>query len=113
MNDENYVNLDKLLIVATDIDRKKDEILTLYDMKIKTILDYSCDCITQNGDSFDEFNSEFAKLFKELDKRLTELTSTLTNIVVPNYQDFSTDIKELFNNQFALELEKLLDMKDK
>ena len=112
MNSEK-VNIENLKLIAADIKKKKDEIITIYDMKIKTIIDYSHECIVMNGDSFERVEKEFADLFNELDLSLMNLADILSNKIIPNYEDLSLNIKEYFNNQFALELEEILNMEDK
>ena len=109
MNTEEIVNIDNLKKIAFNIDKKKDEIKTLYEMKIKSIVDFSKECIIKNGADYDKINNNFNELFNDLDNRLNILVDLLNNKIIPSYSDLSVNIKEYFNNQFALELENLLD----
>ena len=108
MNNNESVNIEKLKEIAFNIDKKKDEIKTLYEMQIRTLVDFSKECIAKNGDSFEKVNNEFKELFEDLDNRLSVLVDLLNNKIIPNYDDLSVNIKENFNSQFAIELENLL-----
>ena len=109
--DKEYVDIDKLKIMANNIDIRRDEIMTLYKMKIRPLMEFSRESIKDNI-SIIEIDKIFNALFKELNTRLSELIVILDKDIIPNYEDLSSDIKELFNNQFASKMESLLDVND-
>ena len=52
---------------------------------------------------------DLKKLFSELDTNVTDLTNVLLNKIIPNYENLSTEIKALFDNNFADKLTQLLE----
>ena len=109
--DKEYVDIDKIKNMAKSIDARRDEMMTLYKMKIQPLIEFSRESIKDNV-SIIEIDKTFNNLFKELNVRLNELNVLLDNDIIPNYENLSSDIKELFNNQFALEMENLLNIRD-
>jgi hypothetical protein len=102
------INTSNLQDVAKNINTKRDEILSLYKNSITKILNESKDAISISGINFDDFLSKFGKTFEALDSRLGELSEVLVNQIIPNYDELNMSIKEVFNKQFADEMNNIL-----
>ena len=104
----NFVNTDELKEVAININTKREEISSLYKNSITKILTESKDAIAVSGVNYDEFITKFGKTFEALDERLEELSSVLTNKIIPNYDEINVQIKSAFNNDFANQMNELV-----
>lgn len=109
MNQENYVSTEGLKEIANNINTKRDEIATLYKNSITKVLTESKDAISISGINFDEFLSKFGKTFETLDTRLGELSNVLVNQIIPNYDEINVQIKQIFNQDFANQMNDILN----
>ena len=110
MNDKEFVKLDELKEIAVKMREKKDILLDIYEKKIKQILYKSNLCITKSGGNYEEIESTYNDLISQFDYKMTDLDEFLINKVIPSYEYLSTDIKNIFNHDFADKMQNLLDM---
>ena len=104
----NFVSTDGLRDIATSINAKREEISTLYKNTITNILTESREAIAISGINYDEFLSKFGKTFDTLDTRLGELSEVLTNKIIPGYDEMNGQLKQVFNNDFATEMNDIV-----
>ena len=103
------VSTDELREVAKDLLSKKDVIKNVYDSKIKGILEESKDAIVASGVNFDDFKATFAEVFTRVATKLENLSTALTNEIIPKYEVLGASIRRSFNNEFASEMNDLLN----
>ena len=110
MSDREIVNTSELRLIASDIRDRKNIIIDIYESNIKSLLLESEKRIIESGEDYEECLKTYESLFSDLDNNIDELVTTLVDKIIPVYEDLSSNIKELFNNQFAKELESILDI---
>ena len=108
MDEKININTDDLKIISNNIITKKNQIIDIYNHRIKTIINDNEKFLMENGFTIDEIE----ELFTKLDKDITELVNVLKNRIIGNYEDLNTNLKDLFGNKFKNEIESLLDIKN-
>ena len=108
MNDKLIVDTDGIRDVANGISGKKEEMLNIYKTQILPMLNSSKDYLDTAGLDFDAVISAFQDVFGSLDGQLGDLSTTLTDKVIPQYEETSAAVTEMFNNQFANDMSDLL-----
>jgi len=108
MDEKININTDDLKIISNNIITKKNQIIDIYNHRIKTIINDNEKFLMENGFTIDEIE----ELFTKLDKDITELVNVLKNRIIGNYEDLNTNLKDLFSNKFKNEIESLLDIKN-
>ena len=103
------VDTNQLNTVAINLKQKKEDILNLYNTKVKLILDTSEDAIIVSGLNFNEFETYFAKAFTDLANEIEILSSALQNQILPRYDNLSISIKNAFNKDFASQMQVILN----
>ena len=111
MENNVVVSTDQLRLVAKSLIAEKTEIIDLYNKSLKDILLTSELELKNSKESIREISEELNKLFSEFDNNMTDLTSLLANKIIPEYQNLSVDLKELFSKNFGSELTDLLNNK--
>lgn len=103
-----YVSADDLRQVAANLQTKKEEILNVYNSKVKAVMEESKEAIVISGLNFDEFNEQFRKAFVNLSDRLDSLSNALTTQIIPQYENLNMSIKKAFNVDFANQMTEIL-----
>lgn len=103
------VDTNQLSTIPASLRTKKDEILNVYNNQVKSILETSKDAIIVSGVNFEEFETYFAKAFTTLGNELDNLANALQNQILPRYDNLSVSIKNAFNNEFASQMQSILD----
>lgn len=109
MNNKVLVRTEELKVITNNIIQEKNDILDLYTESLVNILTTSEIKLTNYSKEVNEVSKELKKLFSELDTNVTDLTNVLLNKIIPNYENLSTEIKALFDNNFADKLTQLLE----
>lgn len=102
------VNTQGVLNAANNIDAKKAQMLEIYQKKILPALQSSEDYLKVSGLSYEEIIASFNQLFGSLDNQLGDFTSTLTTKVIPKYQQSSEIVNQMFNSDFANQMNDIL-----
>lgn len=108
MNDKLLVNVNGIIDVAKSIDNKRNDIMSLYNNDILSVLNQSSECFKVAGMDYDGVKKSFASVFNTLDERIKTLTSLLTDTIIPKYQNTSNVISSMFNEQFAVEMNEII-----
>ena len=103
------VRTEELRQVANELLKRKDSINNIYTNQIKNIMEGSKEAINISGLEFNEFNVAFQKAFTELTNRIENLANALNNQILPKYDDLSVSIRNAFNNEFASQMQNLLN----
>ncbi len=103
-----YVSTEDLRQVANNLNNKKNEIMNIYNSKVKPVMQQSKEAITVSGLNFEEFNRQFNQAFTNLANEIGSLSNALTNKIIPNYNDLSQSIRNAFNNEFANQMSTIL-----
>ncbi len=104
------VNTAEMRRIASNIDTKKNEILDIYNNKVKPILESSQDCLKVSGLSYDSVVSSFNNVFNTLNEQLSSLTDALTTKIIPKYEESSNAVASMFNNEFAEQMNSTLSV---
>ena len=108
MNNESLISTEGLKEIANNINAKREEFAALYKNSITNVLIESKEAIAVSGVNYDDFISKFGKTFETLDARLGELSEVLVNQIIPNYDNLNGQIKNIFNKNFADEMNGIL-----
>lgn len=103
------VKTEELREVARDLLQRKESLNNIYNNSVKRVMEDSKEAINISGLEFNEFNLEFQKAFTELGNRMENLANALQNQILPKYDDLSSSIKSAFNNEFASQMQNLLN----
>ena len=106
---ESLISTEGLKEIANNINAKRDEISTLYKNSITNVLTESKEAISVSGVNYDDFMNKFGKTFEALDARLGELSEVLINQIIPNYDSLSGQIQNIFNKDFADEMNGIIN----
>ena len=104
-----YVKSDELRAVAISLKQKEEKINNIYNNQIKSLLAESEEAIKVSGVDFNEINTQFQKAFTALATNLDNLSNALTNQILPKYDNLSISIKNAFNNNFANQMNEILN----
>ena len=106
MNDKIVVNTEGIREVALNIDKKRQEIINIFNQDINNILNLSENCFKVSGLNYSDVKSSFNSVFNQLDERLSALTKVLNEKIIPMYENSSNNIRSMFNNNFAEDMKK-------
>ena len=112
MNDKRIVRIEELKMAASDINRKKDMIMTIYETNIKKNLYKSETYMEELGYDYSELETLFKKLFTDFESGVSELTDLLTKKIIPNYEELVLNIGRTFNKNFADEMTDILELEE-
>ncbi|MBQ6497497.1 MAG: hypothetical protein IJI58_02145 [Bacilli bacterium] len=110
MNNQVIVNTGDLRKITNNLIKEKNEIMDLYNESLKDILTTSQKELIKSKEDIVGISDELKKLFTRFDSDISELTNLLLTKIIPEYENLSVEIKELFNKTFASELGNLLDI---
>ena len=110
MNNQVIVNTGDLKKITNNLIKEKNEIMDLYNESLKDILTTSQKELIKSKEDIVGISDELKKLFTRFDSDISELTNLLLTKIIPEYENLSVEIKELFNKTFASELGNLLDI---
>lgn len=110
MNNQVIVNTGDLRKITNNLIKEKNEIMDLYNESLKDILTTSQKELFKSKEDIVGISDELKKLFTRFDSDISELTNLLLTKIIPEYENLSVEIKELFNKTFASELGNLLDI---
>lgn len=112
MNDNTRVNAEALKQVNNKMIDGKNEIMDIYNSNIKEVIRNSEQFLDMKGIAIGDIANKINELFADFNKKMTELTDTLSDIIVPGYINLNDDIKNLFSEQFASEMDSLMNNKE-
>ena len=84
--------------------------MNTFTSKILPVLNSSEECLKVSGLNYEEVQKSFNDVFNKLDGRLTDLSRALTDKIIPGYENASDVIRQMFNTEFAEELQKALSI---
>ena len=96
-----YVSIDDLKAVAQRLLSERDELINIYNSKVKLIIEASKDAIIVSSLDFNEVNRQFKTAFDNLSNDLSDLSNALTTQIIPQYENLDTSITKSFNSEFA------------
>ena len=103
MENDLKIDLEQLEKIIMAIRQKKYMIMDIYEKRIQKIL------YIPESNQNDTEKEKFETLFSRFDDDMTNLEETVVNKIIPIYQSLPHDLKVIFNNQFANEMQNLLD----
>ena len=103
------VKTEELREVARELLQRKESLNNIYNNSVKRVMEDSKEAINISGLEFNEFNLEFQKAFTELGNRMENLANALQNQILPRYDNLSVSIRNAFNNDFASQMQGILD----
>ncbi len=107
--DENIlVKTDNLNKATENILKKKNEIIDIYEKEIRNIIIQSRNSLTQNNIIYEEFLEDFDNLLKTFDKETSNIIDVLKRDIIPKYDNLSSELKNLFSDNFKIEINDLL-----
>lgn len=112
MDDNIKVNVEELKKICNKMIDEKNEIMNIYNSNIKEVMQTSQRFLKTKGIQIEDVESKIKELFKNFDKNMTELTDTLSDGIVPGYISLNEEIKKLFGENFASEMENLIKNKE-
>ena len=107
---EEKVNIEKLKELSKSISNKKDTILEINDNNLHQLLTESRTLIKTNELKLDSIEESIKYNIKELEKNLNSLIEILNNTIIPMYEESKYEIKNLFNNKLAKDVNNLLEI---
>lgn len=107
-NDKSIVSKEGIIQIAQNIDTRRQEIYDVYKTQIVPILKSSEECLSVSGLNYDDVIKSFENVFNSLNTQITDLYKALTDKIIPNYENTSNIIRQLFNSEFAEELSGIL-----
>lgn len=113
MVDKSVVSIEELEQIALNLQNKKNTMLNIYDTDIKEILYESNFCLEESGQDYEVIKKELDRLFLSFDAKITDLLSVLVNKIIPSYVDLSLGVQKSFNDEFANEMQSLLNLERK
>ena len=107
--DENIlIKTDNLNKATENILKKKNEIIDIYEKEIRNIIIQSRNSLTQNNIIYEEFLEDFDNLLKTFDKETSNIIDVLKRDIIPKYDNLSSELKNLFSDNFKIEINDLL-----
>ena len=103
------VSTEDLRKVANELLQRKDSLNNIYTNQVKRVMEDSREAISISKLDFNEFDIEFQKAFTNLGNRIESLANALNNQILPKYDDLSISIRNAFNNEFASQMQSLLN----
>ena len=88
--------------------KKKNEIIDIYEKEIRNIIIQSRNSLTQNNIIYEEFLEDFDNLLKTFDKETSNIIDVLKRDIIPKYDNLSSELKNLFSDNFKIEINDLL-----
>ena len=104
------VKMDSLSEVATNIKNKKQDINSDYNDRLVSVLNSCRQYLDVSGINYDAFISSFNNVFTSLDSQLSELVDVLQNKVIPSYNESSQVINQMFNTEFANQMNQIISV---
>ena len=95
------VSVDELKSVSQRLLSEKDELVTIYNNRVKVILEASKDAIVASSLDFNDVSSQFKSAFDNLANNITELSTALSTQIIPQYENLGTAVTNAFNKDFA------------
>lgn len=111
MENDLKIDMEELKKIVGAIRQKKNMIIDIYEKQIKKILYKSMQYISDGQNYVEE--EKLKALFSKFDNDMTNLEETLVNKIIPIYESLFDDVKGIFNDQFANEMQNLLDLDKK
>ena len=108
MNDNLVVDTEGIREVANELNANKEEMLQLFKTKVLPMLSNSKEYLQTSGLDYDAIINAFQEVFGNIDTKVDAISSTLTNKVIPEYEEASSAVTEMFNGQFASDMSELL-----
>lgn len=95
------VSVDDLKGVSQRLITEKDELVSIYNNKVKSILEASKEAIVASSLDFNDVSQQFKSAFDNLASNLTDLSSALSTKIIPEYENLGSSIANAFNKDFA------------
>ena len=108
---ETKISIEELKHIANNMEQKKEDIKEIYQAKVCSILKNGRLNKINNITEYDEIELDLKKQFEEFDSNMTELIEVLKNKIIPEYENLSDEIKNLFKNKLSKELKDLLEIR--
>ena len=103
------VNTAELRAIAQRLLVEKDEVESIYNNKVKGIIDASKEAIVVSKLDFDDVSKQFQLAFSNLSNYLQELSNALTTKVISQYENLDSNVTTSFNTDFANEMRDILN----
>ena len=89
-NDQINIKVDEVKKIASNINDKKDKMISVYNNTVVPVLTASSQHLKVAGLNYDEIRAAFKDLFDIVNSEIVNLTSTLTDKVIPNYESLQS-----------------------
>jgi phosphoglycerate-specific signal transduction histidine kinase len=95
-NDQINIKVDEVKKIASNINDKKDKMISVYNNTVVPVLTASSQHLKVAGLNYDEIRAAFKDLFDIVNSEIVNLTSTLTDKVIPNYESLQSKNADTF-----------------
>lgn len=95
-NDEISIKVEEVKKIASNINTKKDKMISAYNNTVVPVLSASSEHLKVAGLNYDDIRAAFKDLFDLVNNEIVSLTSTLTDKVIPNYESLQSKNADLF-----------------
>ena len=109
MSNNLIVSLDDLRILSKNMETDRKKVDNLYNNRIKDLVLQSEECLKSHGITKEKELENFSELLKKYDDSINDLVNVLNTKIIPNYEELKSDLSELFNKDFFLKIESLLN----
>ena len=108
MEEKLIVDAAGLQQVSSQLKTNSDKIYTLYTSDITSVLKSCEDELKVSGLEYDSVYEAFKKMFTSLHTQIDELVDALNNKIIPEYELSGQAISNMFNSDFASEMNEKL-----
>ena len=105
------VTIEDLKLVLSSLKSQKETINSIYNGKIKSVLESSNSCLSVSGLDYSSIINTFDSTFNELDYNFETLISVLEKNVIGTYTELAGTLKNMFGTEFASKMTDILGIK--
>ncbi len=105
------VTIDELKRVLESLKTQRETINSVYNDKIQSVINNSASCFGIAGLDCTKIEESYRDTFATINTNFEKLIDILENDVIKNYSELSLAIKQMFNIDFANQMETLLNLK--
>lgn len=107
---DNLFKADDLRSITNNLIDDTSKISDLYTGTISKAIENCKNDLQVAGLNYDEIQKAFSVLFANLAEKLTELTNAMNNSIIPKYEQTTSLIAKIFNQDFVNEINQYLDI---
>ncbi len=106
--DTTSISLEELKVLSRALEQQKNSIYNAYKNDIVTVLETTKKCFSISGVDYSNIEQAFNSTFTNLNNGYEALIDVLNNKIIAQYSEVVNSLKQLFNSQFANQLNSIL-----